>query len=149
MTSVETPLATRRPIMKPNGVPPDRTPAATSVPEASELFEAVIGRLEAGCRLPMLVIELPPTRFHCTPSSRPAVRDNSMKRTSSITCCGDITMTVLMISGPNWRAMVTALSSVAASETRPDSMIRPLTLDARSAEPGKLRASSLVSRVRS
>jgi hypothetical protein len=50
-----------------------------------------------------------------------------MKRTSSMTCCGDATVTVLMISGANWRAMVTARSSVTASGASPDSMMRPLT----------------------
>ena len=53
-----------------------------------------------------------------------------MKRTSSITCCGDITETELMTSGPNCRAIVTALSSVAASARSPDSMMRPLTVEA-------------------
>ena len=95
------------------------------------------------------MVLLPPKRFHCTPSSRPAVREISMKRTSSITCCGDITDTELMISGPNWRAMVTALSSVTASATSPDSMMRPLTEEACRCEPGNWRLSSLVSRVMS
>ena len=67
-----------------------------------------------------------------------------MKRTSSMTCCGDITDTVLMTSGPNWRAIVTALSRVAASGTSPDSMMRPLTVEACKREPGKRRLSSLL-----
>ena len=59
-----------------------------------------------------------------------------MKRTSSITCCGDITDTELMISGLNWRAMMTALSRVAASTASPDNMMRPLTEEACRCEPG-------------
>ena len=54
-----------------------------------------------------------------------------------MTCCGDITDTVLMISGPNWRAMVTALSRVAASATSPDSMMRPLTVEACESRTGE------------
>ena len=108
-----------------------------------------MGKLFALTRLPTFRMLLLPTRFHWTPSSRPAVREISMKRTSSITCCGDITETLLMISGPNWRAIVTALSNVAASMTSPDSMMRPLTVDALICEPGKRRRSSFVSRVMS
>ena len=52
-----------------------------------------------------------------------------MKRTSSITCCGCVTTTELMMSGANWRATVTARSSVAASGEAPDSITRPLTDD--------------------
>ena len=151
--------------MKPKGVAPDSTPAATiaerstSVPLAPPeltpgflkllLPAGVIGRPPALVLLPILIRLLLPKRFHCTPSSRPAVRAISMKRTSSITCCGEATETELMISGPNWRAMVTALSRVAASATSPDSMMRPLTEEACRRERGKRRLSSLVSRVMS
>ena len=72
-----------------------------------------------------------------------------MKRTSSITCWGDITDTVLMMSGLNCLAMITALSRVAASVTSPDSMMRPLTDEARRCEPANWRLSSLVSRLMS
>ena len=80
--------------------------------------------------------------FHWMPSSRPAWRLASMKRTSSITCCGDSTVIELMMSGPNWRASVTALSTVVASWTAPDSMMRPLTEVERIREPGKCRSSA-------
>ena len=110
-------------IKKPNGDAPEITPAAPTA--AAD----VIGRPPAATPLPTLILGLPKV-FHCTPSSRLAVREISTKRTSSMTCCGDITDTELMMSGPNWRAMVTALSSVAASATSPDSMMRPLTEDA-------------------
>jgi hypothetical protein len=52
-----------------------------------------------------------------------------MKRTSSITCWACATVTVLIGSGANWRAMVIALSSVTASCAVPESMMRPLTDD--------------------
>ena len=145
ITSVVAPLAAMRPTRKPNGEELEMTPAAVS----PAIVAAVSGRLFAETRLPILVMVLLPKRFHCTPNSRPAVREISMKRTSSNTCCGDITETVLMISGPNCRAIVTALSSVAASATSPDSMMRPLTLEAWIREPGKRRSSSLLSRVMS
>ena len=59
------------------------------------------------------------SRFCCTtcqltPSSRPAERDASTKRTSSITCCGAFTFTELITSAPNCLAMVIALSTVTA-----------------------------------
>ncbi len=150
------PFATMRPIRKPNGDAPESTPAATEAerrilaslmpPEVTPGFwnvllppAGVIGSAPAGVRLPILASVWPPNWFHCTPSSRPAVRVTSTKRTSSITCCGDMTDTELMISGPNWRAMVTALSRVAASGTSPDSMMRPLTEETCRCEPGKRR----------
>ena len=73
----------------------------------------VTGRPVDGCCAPILAMNLSscPGRgstFHCTPSSRPAWRDASTKRTSSITCCGCMTCTELITSGPNWRAIVSA-----------------------------------------
>ena len=129
-TSIVVPPAIMRPSMKPNGDTPESTPAATS-PTGMLVgpVGAVIGRRSAGCREPILAVMRLLNTFHCTPSSRPAWREASTKRTSSMTCCGDDTMTVLMISGANWRAMVTARSSVTASGASPDSMMRPLTDD--------------------
>ena len=91
----------------------------------------------------MLATVLLPNMFHCTPSSRLACREASMNRTSSMICCACITWTVLMTSGTNWRAMVTALSSVTASATLPLSRMRPLTDDTLMPPPAKLAISAL------
>ena len=64
----------------------------------------------AGCRYWRCVFC--PKLFHCTPSSRLACREASTKRTSSITCWACSTVTVLIGSGANWRAMTIAWSSV-------------------------------------
>ena len=128
-TSIEVPLVIMRAMAKPNGEAPEITPAATSGKSVA-LVGLAIGRFPAGWPEPILVVLCSPKRFHCTPRSRLAVREISTKRTSSMTCCGDITETELMMSGLNWRAMVTALSRVVASTTSPDSMMRPLTEDA-------------------
>ena len=93
----------------------------------------------------------PERRFCCTtcqftPSSRPAERDASTKRTSSITCCGAFTFTELITSAPNCLAMVIALSTVTASGALPPSMMRPLTEETRKRACGKRCASSLPSR---
>jgi len=95
----------------------------------------VTGSWLAGTRFPILVSVFLPKLFHCTPSSRLACREASTKRTSSITCCGWSTRTALMISGANCRAITTARSSVTASGTIPDSMMRPLTEDTRKPPP--------------
>ena len=58
-----------------------------------------------------------------------------------MTCCGEATLTVLMISGANWRAITTALSSVAASGAEPDSMMRPFTDETRMPAPTAERIS--------
>ena len=50
-----------------------------------------------------------------------------------------MTWTVLIRSGPNWRAIVTALSSVTASGDMPLSMMRPLIDDTLMPPPVKLR----------
>jgi hypothetical protein len=70
-----------------------------------------------------LAVAEPPKTFHCTPSSRLALRSTSMKRTSSMTCCCCITRTVSIASLSNWRAISIALSSVAASGAVPLSMM--------------------------
>ena len=72
----------------------------------------VIGSCEAGNCEPILASAELPNMFHCTPSSRLAWRLTSRKRTSSMICCGCSTWTALIGSGPNWRAISTALSSV-------------------------------------
>ena len=95
--------------------------------------------------------EPPLSRFCCTtcqltPSSRPAEREASTKRTSSITCCGALTFTELITSAPNCLAMVIALSTVTASGALPPSMMRPLTEETRKRACGKRCASSLPSR---
>ena len=87
------------------------------------------------------------TTCQLTPSSRLAERDASTKRTSSITCCGELTRTELMTSAPNCLATVIALSTVTASGELPDSMMRPLTEETRKRACGKRCASSLPSRV--
>ena len=69
-----------------------------------------------------------------------------MKRTSSMTCCCCIDLdTVLIGSGANWRAIITALSRVAASGAVPLSMMRPLIEDTLMPPPVN-RAISLASR---
>ena len=85
-----------------------------------------------------------PNRFHCTPRSRPAVRETSTKRTSSITCCGDITETALMIAGAELARDRHRLVERDGIGHLPDSMMRPLTDDAADARAGKRRLSSLV-----
>ncbi len=80
--------------------------------------------------------------FHCTPSSRLAWRLASMKRTSSMICCGCITWTVLIGSGPNWRAIITALSRVTASgrgAAEHDAAVDRRHLDAAAGEARDLR----------
>ena len=144
-TSADKPPAIRRPTRKPNGAVPERTPAAVTAerrilssfkpPDGTPGFlnvllpDGVTGNRAASTRLPILPRKRPlwENVFHCTPSSRPASRLASMKRTSSMTCWGCSTATELITSGPNCRAMTTALSSVAASGVVPDSMMRPLT----------------------
>ena len=61
----------------------------------------------------------------------------STKRTSSMTCCGEVTATVLITSGPNCLAMTTALSTVGPSGAVPESISRPFTDDTRSRAYGK------------
>ena len=90
-----------------------------------------------------------PKLFHCTPSSRPALRETSTKRTSSITCCGDITDTELMISGAELARDGHRLVERGGVGDLPDSMMRPLTEETRRCEPGKRRLISLASRVMS
>jgi len=88
----------------------------------------VMGSRLAGVIEPILLSVFWPKWFHWKPSSRPAWRDASTNRTSSMTCWGDITWTALMTpSGANWRAMTTALSRVCASGALPESMMRPFT----------------------
>jgi hypothetical protein len=93
---------------------------------------AVIGSALAIFREPMLPAMWLPNTFHCTPRSRPIVRDASMKRTSSMTCCACmicIELITVLSEGTNWRAVTMARSSVSAFGTGPDSMICPLTDD--------------------
>ena len=63
----------------------------------------------------------------------------STNRTSSMTCCGDVTLTVLITSGPNCLAITTALSTVGPSGAVPESISRPLTEVTRSLAFGKRR----------
>ena len=70
-------------------------------------------------RLPILATLFWPNTFHCTPRSRPAFRVASMKRTSSMTCCGEATSIALMTSEPNCLAIDTALSTVGPSGAVP------------------------------
>ena len=86
-----------------------------------------------------------PNMFHWKPSWRLACRLTSINRTSSMICCGCMTWTVLIGSGPNWRAIITALSRVTASGEVPLSMMRPLTEDTLT-PPLVKRAISMASR---
>ena len=109
-TSIVVPPAIMRPSMKPNGDVPESTPAATSpTGMLVGLVGAVIGRLLAGWREPILAVMRLLNTFHCTPSSRPAWREASTKRTSSMTCCGDATVDRVDDLRRELRAIVTAL----------------------------------------
>ena len=96
----------------PNGAVPESTPAisigeilsaelATFGPPAASpgcvkrwpAGRLVTGSWPLGVRLPMLARLCWPNTFHCTPRSRPACRVASTKRTSSMTCCGEVTLT--------------------------------------------------------
>ena len=66
-------------------------PANYRDPRTEPPFAAVTGSCEAGTWLPTLARNRLPNTFHCTPSARPASRCASMKRTSSMICCGCVT----------------------------------------------------------
>src|SRR5512132_215465 len=71
-TSIVLPPVIMRARAKPNGDAPDSTPAAGIL---VLLVGAVIGRVAAGWREPILIVEPLLNTFHCKPSSRPAVRE--------------------------------------------------------------------------
>ena len=163
MASVSKPFEISLLTMAPNGAVPESTPA-TSIGEIVTADEVTLGppTVTPGCenspppvlvtgswlavvRLPMLARLCWPNTFHCTPRSRPAWRVASTKRTSSMTCCGDSTLTELMTSGPNCLAISTALSTVGPSGASPDSMMRPLTAVTRRLACGKRRRISVCS----
>ena len=122
------------PTRKPNGAAPDSTPAATTgdigsrcrhvgaadaaAAGAAERAAGLRDRQLRGGHCPIADIGTAPIAEHVPLHAEFAAglpRSASMKRTSSMICCGRSTCTVLIGSGPNWRAISTALSSVTAS----------------------------------
>ena len=76
-TSASTPLDSTRPMIAPKGMLPVGRPLPVA---AAKLRAALVG-----------FWKFLPTTSQLTPSSLPALREASTKRTSSITCCGERT----------------------------------------------------------
>ena len=116
----------------PKGVGAEARPFPSSAPKFSAPFVGSPKFLPTACQL--------------TPTSLPALRDTSTKRTSSMTCCEPRTLRSFSTSGPYCFASATARAAETLSFMVPERTVRPFAEETRVRSPGRRSSTSEASR---